>query len=83
MLATSLKMSVLQNNLDSKTVEELTELVSDKKALVAQLAEKHDKAPMTIRNHWLNGYYSVPKVLVTEVKADLIAFIINENTEKE
>lgn len=76
-------MSVTLTTLDSKTIKELTELVSDKKALVAQLAEKHDKAPMTISNHWLNGYYSVPKALATEVKTELIAFINNEKTEQQ
>lgn len=71
-------MSVILTDLQSKTIKELTDLVSDKKVLVMQLAEKHDKAPMTISNHWLNGFYSVPKALVEQVKADLITFITNE-----
>lgn len=76
-------MSVILSELERKTIEELTSLVGDKKILVAQLAVKYEKAPMTISNHWLNGFYSVPKSLAEAVRADIVEFITNENTDKQ
>jgi hypothetical protein len=51
--------------------------------LAEQLAEDYNKTPRTITNHWINGYYSVPKALTNQVKADLIAYITNENTTQQ
>lgn len=72
-------MSINNSDLMQKSVGELTELVSNKKVLALKLAETYGKAPLSVRNNWLSGFYSVPKALVTKVKADMVAFINDEN----
>lgn len=70
-----LNMSVVVDEIQSKSIKEIYKLAEDKKELVELLANKYDRTPRSISNNWFSGFFSVPKKLKDQVKEDMVCYV--------
>jgi hypothetical protein len=55
--------------LKREQIKELTTDLNNKKELIELLSIRYQRNPLSIKNHWLSGYYQVPEKLQDELIA--------------